>query len=420
MRATRSVVVCLLFILLPLAALAAKSDKKKEEAAEEVPLMSEKTFKGLAMRGIGPALMSGRIADLAVHPADPSTWYVAVGSGGLWRTDNAGTTWKPVFDDQGSYSIGCVTLDPNNPSVVWVGTGENVGGRHVGYGDGVYRSRDGGQSWENLGLEESEHIGSIVVDPRDSDVVYVAAQGPLWSAGGERGLYKTSDGGATWEKILGGGEFTGVNEVVMDPSNPDVLYAATHQRFRNVAALIDGGPESGIHKTSDGGKSWRELKTGLPEEEMGKIGLAVSPQQPNVVYATIELAHRKGGFWRSADGGETWEKRNDYFSGGTGPHYYQELFASPHAFDRVYQADVQLHVTHDGGKSFQPVGEKHKHVDNHAVAFHPTDPDWLLVGCDGGLYESWDLGQNWRFHANLPVTQFYKVSVDYDEPFYNV
>ncbi|MDX1632064.1 MAG: glycosyl hydrolase, partial [Thermoanaerobaculia bacterium] len=282
-----SFTVLLAILTIPGLALGAK---KGESSQEEKPLMSAETFSGLELRSIGPALMSGRIADIAIHPEDQSTWYVAVGSGGVWKTSNAGTTWTPIFDDQSSYSIGTITLDPNDPSVVWVGTGENVDGRHVGYGDGVYRSRDGGSTWENLGLKDSEHIGSIVIDPRDSDVVYVAAKGPLWSGGGERGVFKTSDGGKTWANVLSAGEYTGANEVVMDPSDPDTLYAALHQRHRTVAALINGGPESGIHKSTDGGETWRELENGLPKEDMGRIGLAVSPQDPGVVYATIELA----------------------------------------------------------------------------------------------------------------------------------
>ncbi|MEM6455867.1 MAG: glycosyl hydrolase [Acidobacteriota bacterium] len=390
------------------------------EKGDDAPRMTADTFDGLALRGIGPALMSGRIADVVIDQRNPSTWYVAVGSGGVWKTVNNGTTFTPIFDGEAVYSIGCVTIDPNDSNVIWVGTGENVGGRHVSFGDGVYKSLDGGESWTNMGLGETEHIGNIVIDPRDSDVVYVAAQGPLWSKGGERGLYKTTDGGANWAKILGGGPYTGVNEVHLDPRNADVLYAATHERFRNVAALINGGPESGIHKSTDGGETWRELTEGLPDEDMGKIGLAISPQQPDVVYATIELATRRGGFYRSADGGETWEHRNEYLSGGTGPHYYQELFADPHHFDRVYQMDVRLHVTRDGGHNFERVAEEAKHGDNHALAFHPDDPDYLLNGSDGGLYQSWDQGANWLFAANLPVTQFYKVAVDDDEPFYNV
>jgi photosystem II stability/assembly factor-like uncharacterized protein len=404
-------ILLILALVLPLAA---------AEKTEEEQRLSSKTFTGLELRSIGPALMSGRIADIAIDPGDQSTWYVAVGSGGIWKTTNAGTTWKPVFDDQTSYSIGCITVDPDNPAVIWVGTGENVGGRHVGFGDGVYKSLDGGSTWKKMGLERSEHIGRIIVDPTSSDTVYVAVQGPLWSAGGERGLFKTTDGGATWECILSAGEYTGVNDVVIDPRDPQVLYAATHQRMRNVAVLINGGPESGIHKSTDGGATWRKLNQGLPKEDMGRIGLALSPQNPDVVYATVELAHRKGGFYRSADRGATWEKRNDYHSGGTGPHYYQEIFASPHAIDRVYQMDVWMRVTHDGGKTFERVGEKDKHVDNHALAFNPDDPDYLLAGCDGGLYESWDLGKHWRFIANLPVTQFYKVALDSSEPFYYI
>jgi photosystem II stability/assembly factor-like uncharacterized protein len=309
-----------------------------------------------------------------------------------------------------------------------VGTGENVSGRHAGYGDGVYRSRDGGQNWEKMGLEGSERIGMIRIDPRDSNTIFVAAQGPLWSGGGERGLFKSADGGKSWRKVLGDGlgnteiddQYTGVSEVHMDPRNPDVMYAVSWQRIRNVAVLMDGGPGTGIHKSEDGGETWRELTEGLPEENRGKTGLAISPQDPDVVYATIELANREGGFWRSADGGETWEKRNEYLSSGTGPHYYQELFASPHQFDRVYQMDVQMHVTEDGGETFTNLEHETKHSDHHAMAFDPEDENYLLVGVDGGIYESYDLGKSWRFANNMPITQYYKVAVDYDEPFYNV
>ncbi|MCB1606794.1 MAG: hypothetical protein KDI71_07450, partial [Xanthomonadales bacterium] len=382
--------------------------------------MSADTFAGLKLRGIGPAFMSGRIADVAIDPEDPSVWYVGVSSGGVWKTLNAGTTWQSVFDGQGSYSIGTVTLDPSNRHTVWVGTGENVGGRHVGFGDGVYRSRDGGSTWENLGLKRSEHIAKIIVHPEDSDVVWVAAQGPLWSPGGERGLFKTVDGGKSWKNVLSAGEWTGVTDVVIDPRDPDRLYAATWQHQRSVANFIGGGPESGVHRSTDGGESWERLKTGLPEGVMGKIGLAISPQQPDVVYAAIELERRSGGLFRSSDRGSSWEKRSDTVSGGTGPHYYQELYASPHAFDRIYLADVRIKISDDGGKTFREMEEKQKHSDNHSLAFRADDPDYLLVGSDGGLYESHDLAQTWRYIKNLPVTQFYKVAVDDDAPFYNV
>ncbi len=391
-------------------------------AKEETPKpgLNAATLKGLELRNIGPSVTSGRIADMVIHPDNRAVWYVAVGSGNIWKTVNAGTTWETIFDNEGSYSIGAITLDPSDPDTVWVGTGENVSGRHVGFGDGVYRSRDGGKTWENLGLEKSEHIGMIRVHPEDSNTVYVAAQGPLWSGGGDRGLYKTTDGGKTWENILSGGEYTGVSEVHMDPRNPDVLYAVKWQRLRTVAALMDGGPETGIHKSTDGGKTWRELTEGLPKGAKGKTGIAVSPINPDVLYATIELEQRTGGFWRSENGGESWEKRNDYLSSGTGPHYYQELFASPHEFDRVYQADVFLHSTADGGKNIERLPTSARHSDHHALAFDLKDPNYLLIGTDGGVYESFDKGQTSKFVANLPLTQFYKVTVDYDTPFYNV
>lgn len=374
----------------------------------------------MKFRSIGPALMSGRIGDLAIDQEDPNTWYVAVASGGVWKTTNAGTTFDPIFDSQVSYSIGCVTIDPSVHSTVWVGTGENNGGRHIGFGDGVYVSHDAGKTWEHKGLKASEHISKILVDPRDSNVVFAASQGPLWSPGGERGLYKSQDGGTTWKQVLSKGEYTGVTDVVFDPKNPDVLYAATYQRHRNVWAILNTGPEAGIHKSTDGGETWTELKNGLPAGDMGKISLQVSPQKSNYVYATIELNGRKGGFWRSDNFGASWTRTSDFVSGGTGPHYYQELWADPHRFGVLYQANNYFSRSEDNGATWENIEGRNKHVDNHAVAFHPTDEDFLLVGCDGGVYRSYDYCQTWAFCANLPLTQFYKVAVDYDYPFYNV
>ncbi|HVS13780.1 MAG TPA: glycosyl hydrolase [Thermoanaerobaculia bacterium] len=379
---------------------------------------------GLPLRGIGPALMSGRIADLAIHPHDHGTWYVAAGSGGVWKTVNAGTTFEPVFDGEGSYSIGCVTVDANDPEVVWVGTGENVSGRHVGWGDGVYKSRDGGKSWTRTGLERSEHVARILVDPRDSQVVWVAAEGPLWSSGGERGVFKSTDGGETWRAVLEISPDTGVASLEPDPDDPDTLYAAAHQRRRQVWSYQAGGPESGIWKSSDGGETWREVTRGLPQGDMGKIGLAVSPVDTRVVYATIEASEEERGFYRSLDRGESWEKRNGYLSNGTGPHYYQEIYASPFDRDLVFQMDVWIMVTRDGGKTFEPLGERDKHSDNHALAFFPGQPERLLAGSDGGLYETHDHGATWRYAANLPLTQSYKLAVSQrlpaGSPYYEV
>jgi len=375
---------------------------------------------GLKFRSIGPALMSGRISDIVIHPAKPAVWYVAVGSGGVWKTENAGTTWQPVFEQEGSYSIGCLTLDPLNPERIWVGSGENVGGRHVGYGDGVYLSEDGGKSWQNKGLKLSEHISKIIVHPTETNTVWVAAQGPLWSKGGERGVFKSADGGKTWKKVLGDNEWTGATDIAIDPRNPERLYAATWQRHRSVGAYIGGGKGSAIYKSDDGGESWEKLNKGLPSGDMGKIGLVLSPQNPDVIYAAIELERRTGGVFKSTDRGASWTKQSDAVAGGTGPHYYQELYASPFQYDKIYLVDVWMQVSEDGGKTFNRMNEQNKHVDNHAITFRKDNPDYLLVGNDGGLYESFDNTKSWKFVSNLPVTQFYKVAVDDDLPFYNV
>lgn len=388
--------------------------------SDEGSALSSATFEAFSLRNIGPAFMSGRIADIVIVPDDPATWYVAVGSGGVWKTENAGTTWSSVFDGQGSYSIGALGTDPSDPNRIWVGTGENHGGRHNGFGDGLYRSDDGGASWEKKGLEASEHISKIIVHPDDSNTVWVAAQGPLWSPGGERGVFKTSDGGKTWTNVLSSGAFTGATDLIIDPRNPDRLYAAMWQHHRTVAAYVGGGPESGLWKSEDGGESWTELTTGLPDGNMGKIGLAISPMQPDVLYAAIELDLREGGVWKSADRGASWEKQSDMVSGGTGPHYYQELYASPHYFDRIYLVSNTSQISNDGGATWLPLNNEYKHVDDHAIAFRPDDPDYIMFGSDGGLYESYDHTGTWRFIDNLPVTQFYKVAVDDAEPFYFV
>lgn len=391
---------------------------QKKQASDAKDPLTSSVVEGLRFRSLGPALTSGRIIDLAVNPANFSEWYIAVASGGVWKTINAGTTFEPIFDNEGSYSIGCITMDPNNPFVIWVGSGENNSQRSVGYGDGIYRSDDGGKSWKNMGLKKTEHIGKILVDPRNSNVIYVAAQGPLWNSGGERGLFKSTNGGTTWDSILYISKHTGVSDIVMDPRNPDVLYAASYQRRRHVFTLINGGPESAIYKSDDAGKTWRKLSSGLPSGEVGRIGLAISPVNPDVLYAAIELPNRKGGLYRSTDRGASWDKRGDYVNGS--PQYYSELFCDPKDVDRLYSMDVFLKVSTDGGKTFNNLGEKNKHVDNHAMWINPHNTNHYLVGSDGGLYESWDRGENWNYKPNLPVTQFYRVGVDNSEPFYYV
>ena len=381
---------------------------------------TDTTFMGLKLRNIGPAFMSGRIADIAIHPKNENIWYVAAASGGVWKTENSGVTWKAVFDHEKSYSTGCVTIDPNNPENIWVGTGENVGGRHMGWGDGIYLSTDGGKSWKNMGLKKSEHISKIIVHPKNPNIVWVAAQGPLWSKGGERGVYKTTDGGKTWKNILSVNEWTGATDLLIDPRNPNRLYAATWQRHRTIAAYMGGGPGSAIYRSEDGGKNWKKRTKGIPGGNKGKIGLAISPQKPDIIYAAIELNRRKGGVFQSVNRGETWTKMSDVVAGGTGPHYYQELYASPHRFNLIYLADVRMQVSTDGGKTFKRMNEKFKHSDNHAMAFKHSDPNFVLVGTDGGLYESFDNTKNWQHIHNLPITQYYNLALDDKKPFYQI
>ena len=383
-------------------------------------LLNEQVFTGLKLRNIGPAMTSGRIADIAVHPKNQNIMYVAVGSGNVWKTVNAGTTWTPIFDKYGSYSIGCVTIDPNNPSTVWVGTGENVGGRHMGFGDGIYKSMDSGKSWKNMGLEKSEHISKIIVHPKNSDIVWVASQGPLWSKGGERGLYKTTDGGKTWKRTLGDDEWVGATDIALDPSDPDRLYVATWQRHRTVAAYLGGGPGSGIHRSADGGETWEKLTSGIPGSNLGKITIAISPFNSDRIYADIELDRRKGGLYMSTDRGSTWVKQSDMVSGGTGAHYYQELYADPHHEGRLYLMNNTVLISDDHGKTYRQMNEDKKHVDTHAMAFRENDPDYVIMGTDGGLYESFDQTKTWRFVRNLPLVQYYKVAVDDAVPFYNI
>ncbi|HYH00830.1 MAG TPA: glycosyl hydrolase [Terriglobales bacterium] len=392
------------------------SGAKKDESKPKDP-MSTSTFNGLKLRLIGPAVTSGRVIAFAVNPENRAEYYVGVASGGVWKTTNNGTTWTPVFDGEGSYSIGAVTLDPKDPAVVWVGTGENNSQRSVAWGDGVYKSEDGGKSWKNVGLKKSEHIGRILIDPRDSKVVYVASQGPLWGPGGDRGLFKTTDAGKTWKNVLEISENTGVTDIAFDPENPDVIYAASYQRRRHVWTMIGGGPESALYKSTDAGANWTKLKSGLPTEDIGRIGIAVAPTEPNIVYAQIEAANGKGGIFRSTDRGATWERRNPYDSTG---QYYSRITVDPKNAERVYIMGVYPQVSDDGGKTFRRMNIRSVHVDVHELWVDPNDTNYYLTGCDGGVYESYDRGESWAFKPNLPITQFYDVTVDNAKPFYNV
>ena len=393
----------------------ALKEAAKDSLKKETGLSS--TFSGLSFRSIGPAWASGRISDFAVNPKNHSEIYVGVGAGNIWKTTNNGTTWTPVFDKYGAYSIGCLKMDPSNPSVIWAGTGENTHQRQLGYGDGIYKSEDAGASWKNMGLKESRQIGMIAIDPRNTDVVYVAAEGSIWGPGGDRGLYKTTDGGKTWNKVLNISENTGVNNVVFDPRNPDILYATSEQRRRHVFTKIGGGPESAVYKSKDAGKTWDKIMKGLPTVDIGGMGLAISPVNPDVLYIIMEAAGESSGFYRTTDRGASWEKMSSYASSG---QYFNEIYCDPKNVDKVYSLETVSKVTSDAGKTWANMGNNQRHVDDHAMWIDPTNTKHFYIGGDGGIYETFDEGKNYIFKSNLPVSQFYRVCVDNALPFYNV
>ena len=373
------------------------------------------------VRSIGPAVMSGRVADIAVAPAHGShegrlgrVVYVAAATGGIWKSTNGGTSWSPVLDDAGVGSMGDVTVAPSDPEVVWAGSGEPNNMRSSSYGDGVYKSEDGGESFRHMGLRTSQHIGRIVIHPKDPDVVYVAAVGALWGAGGERGLFRTRDGGETWEHVLALDEHTGVTDVVMDPTNPMVLYAAALQRERRAYSYVGGGPGSGIYKTSDGGDTWEELTNGLPESDMGRIGLDISLSHPSTVYAVIEGSEQ--GVYRTDNGGRRWHRTSDIASI---PWYFGQIRVDPRDPDIVYHLGVGFQRSMDGGRTWERIARQ-VHVDHHALWINPDDPANLYLGNDGGFYASHDFGESWDFSPNLPISQFYAVGVDQQEPFFGV
>lgn len=396
--------------------------QKKNNKSGNPDSIPADVLSGLKFRSIGPAKTSGRISDFAVNPDNHSEYYVGVASGNIWKTANAGTTFQPVFDNYGAYAIGCLAMDPKNPNTVWAGTGENNHQRALGYGDGIYKTVDGGKTWKNMGLNESRHIGMIAIDPVNTDVVYVAAEGSAWGANGDRGLYKTTDGGNTWQRVLFVSEHTGINNVIIDPRYSNIVYATSEQRRRHVHTKIGGGPETDVYKSVDAGETWRKIENGLPKVDMGGIGIAISPANPDVLYAIIEAqvdasGKDQSGFFRSANRGESWDRMSDHYSSG---QYYNEIFCDPTNVDLVYSVETYSHYTEDGGKTFKRLGRDERHVDDHALWINPEDTKHLIIGGDGGVYESYDRGKTWDFKTNLPITQFYRVAVDNDFPFYNI
>jgi photosystem II stability/assembly factor-like uncharacterized protein len=374
---------------------------------------------GLEARSIGPAAMSGRIAAIESSSAHPEIVYVGAATGGVWKTTDGGTTWNPIFDDQPVASIGAIALDPQNPDVVWVGTGEGNPRNSVSVGNGVYKSLDGGHTWKHLGLDKTEHIDRILVDPNDSQVAYVAALGQIWGENPERGVYKTDDGGKSWKRVLYVDERTGVADMVMDPSNPRKLFAAMWDFRRWPWAFRSGGPGSGLFVTYDGGATWKKLteEDGLPKGNLGRIGIAIAPSDPSTVYALVEA--EQSALVRSTDGGRTWKAVNTDSDVNPRPFYFAHIFVDSADPGRIYRLFTTLSVSEDAGKTFTPMAARALHADHHAFWIDPKNPLHIWDGNDGGVGESHDRGATWRFMQNLPVGQFYHVRLDNAVP-YNV
>ena len=376
------------------------------------------TLGGLRARSIGPAVMGGRIAAIDGTGDSPATIYAGAASGGVWKSTDHGTSFKPVFD-QHIQSIGAVAIDKSKPETVWVGTGESWVRNSVSVGDGVYKSTDGGSNWTNVGLADSEHISRIAIDPKKPDTVFVCATGHLWNANEERGVFRTDDGGKTWKKVLYVDANSGCADITMDPGEPRILYAAMWQFRRQPDFFTSGGPGSGLYRSTDGGETWTKLKNGLPSGQLGRIAVAVAPSRPSTVYAVVEA--KKTALYRSDDLGESWRELNDSFNIQARPFYFAHLVVDPKDHNRVYKPGLSLTFSDDGGKTFSGslTGGGGVHGDHHALWIHPQDTAMMVVGTDGGAYQSFDRAQRWRHLNVLPVSQFYHVNFDLDLP-YNV
>ena len=381
-------------------------------AAAAVSAQSVSSLKNLHFREIGPATMGGRIDDYAVVESNTNIMYAATASGGVYKTVNGGITWVPVFDDQPVSTIGDVTVSQSEPDTVWVGTGESNNRQSSSWGNGVYKSTDGGKTWQNMGLKDTHHIGRIVIHPTNPNIVYVAAAGHLWGPNEERGVFKTVDGGKSWTKALFINADTGVNDIAMDIGNPDTLYAGAYQRRRSVFGFNGGGPGSAIYRSTDGGVTWKKLTEGLPKTEMGRIALDIYRRNSNIVYALVESA--EPGIYRSDDKGETWKKMSNY---NPRPMYFSQVRIDPNNDQRIWVAGVQMGYSEDGGKTFNTTLVSRIHVDYHAIWIDPANSNNMIVGCDGGIHQSRDRGKSWDSRENVAIAQFYEIAYDMKKPY---
>jgi len=385
------------------------AQKAKENA---VTLVDESILDGVNFRNIGPANMGGRIDDFAVVESNPNIIYVGTASGGVWKTVNTGVTWEPIFDSQETSTIGDITVSPSNTDVVWAGTGEPNNRQSSSWGNGVYKSADGGKTWKNMGLTNTHHIGRIVIHPNNPNIVYVAALGHLWGPNKERGLYKTTDGGRTWINTKFIDENTGFVDVAIDPESPDTLYAAAYQRQRRGWGFSGGGPGSGLYKTTDGGESWIRLTKGLPGGTTGRIGLSIYRKNPNIIYAVVE--HKQGGVFRSDDKGFSWKKMSKT---NPRPMYYSKIRIDPNNDQRIWVLGARMYMSEDGGKKFNTGYVARIHGDFHAMWINPQNSDHMIVGSDGGIHFSYDRGKMWDFVNSLPLAQIYEVGFDMRQPY---
>ena len=381
---------------------------------------SSDLFSDLTFRNIGPSVAGGRIHDVEVMPGNPEMLFIASASGGIWKSTNKGTTWKPVFDNEAVSTFGDIAISKSNTNILYVGTGEQQNRQSSSWGNGVYKSTDQGETWQSIGLEKTFHISKVIVHPSNSNIVYVGALGNLWKETEERGIYKTTDGGKSWKKILYVDDKTGIIDMVMDANNPNIVYAATYQRMRKVWGFNGGGPGSGIYKTTNGGANWSKLSQGLPSGDLGRIGLAASQNRSNILYATIEHS-KESGFYRSANGGRSWKKMNTL---NPRPMYYSHIATDPKDDKIVYMLAVELYRTEDSGTTFyqlptRPTYDVGVHSDHHSIFIDKSNSNHFFLAGDAGLHESWDYGKTYSRLNNIPIGQFYAMGVDMDVP-YNI